>query len=149
MTTPAGTSSTPPTLSADGRRFVDAPRYAVVATLNPDGSALQATIWYALDGDVVVFNSRAGRKWPANLARDPRISFIVVDGEDYIEMRGEVEIDEDPARGQKVIRDLARRYEPEEDPAAQAAKFAEQHRVTFELRPTRIYERFKGNFLKK
>jgi PPOX class probable F420-dependent enzyme len=149
MTTPAGTSPARPTLSADGRRFIDSARYGVVATINPDGSVLQAAIWYALEGDVVVLNSRAGRKWPANLARDPRISFIVVDGEDYIEMRGEVEIDEDPARGQKVIRDLARRYEPQEDPAAQAANFAGQLRVTFELRPTRIYERFQGTFLKK
>jgi PPOX class probable F420-dependent enzyme len=149
MTTPAGTSPATPTLSADGRRFLDAPRYAVAATINPDGSALQAAIWYALEGDVIVFNSRAGRKWPANIARDPRISFIVVDGEDYIEMRGEVVIDEDPARGQRVIRDLARRYEPQEDPAAQAANFAGQHRVTFELRPARIYERFQGTFLRK
>ena len=149
MSTPAGTSPKRPTLSADGRRFLDAPRYAVVATLNPDGGALQAAIWYRLEGDVVVFNSRAGRTWPANLARDPRVSFIVVDGEDYIEMRGEVEIDEDPVRGQKVILGLAERYEPTEDPDAQAAAFAGQHRVTFELRPTRIYERFEGTFLRK
>ena len=82
--------------------------------------------------------------WPANLARDRRVSFIVADGEDYIEMRGEVEIDEDPVRGQKVILGLAERYEPTEDPEAQAAAFAGQHRVTFELRPSRVYERFFG-----
>jgi PPOX class probable F420-dependent enzyme len=140
----AGTSPTPATLSPDGRRFLEAPRYAVVATINPDGSVLQAVVWYDLLGDAIVFNSRAGRRWPANLGRDPRISFIVADGEDYVEMRGEVEIDEDPVRGQKVILRLARRYEPDEDPAAQAAAFAGQQRVTFELRPTRIFERFFG-----
>jgi PPOX class probable F420-dependent enzyme len=140
----AGTSPTPATLSPDGRRFLEAPRYAVVATINPDGSVLQAVVWYDLLGDAIVFNSRAGRRWPANLGRDPRISFIVADGEDYVEMRGEVEIDEDPVRGQKVILRLARRYEPDEGPAAQAAAFAGQQRVTFELRPTRIYERFFG-----
>ncbi|MGD0123172.1 MAG: PPOX class F420-dependent oxidoreductase [Candidatus Limnocylindrales bacterium] len=140
----AGTFPTPATLSPDGRRFLEARRYAVVATINPDGSVLQAVVWYDLVGDAIVFNSRAGRRWPANLGRDPRISFIVADGEDYIEMRGEVEIDEDPVRGQKVILELARRYEPGEDPAAQAAAFAGQHRVTFKLRPTRIYERFFG-----
>jgi PPOX class probable F420-dependent enzyme len=140
----AGTSPTPATLSPDGRRFLEAPRYAVVATINPDGSVLQAVVWYDLLGDAIVFNSRAGRRWPANLGRDPRISFIVADGEDYVEMRGEVEIDEDPVRGQKVILRLARRYEPDEDPAAQAAAFAGQQRVTFELRPARIFERFFG-----
>ncbi|MGA3029319.1 MAG: TIGR03618 family F420-dependent PPOX class oxidoreductase [Candidatus Limnocylindrales bacterium] len=146
MTTPAGTSAKPSTLSAAGRRFLDAPRYAVVATLNPDGSVLQAVIWYALEGDAIVFNSRVGRTWPANLARDPRVSLIVADGEDYIELRGEVEIDEDPVRGQKVIGDLARRHEPDEAArAALLAEFAGQHRVTFELHPTRIYERFVGH----
>jgi len=134
----------PRVLSAQGRRFLDAPRYAVVATLNPDGSVLQAAVWYKLQGDAIVFNSRVGRRWPANLNRDRRVSFIVVDGEDYIEMHGEVEIDEDPVRGQRVIAELARRYEPEEDPAAQIAGFAGQHRVTFELRPARVYERFLG-----
>jgi len=137
----ADTSPTPAILSPDGRRFLEAPRFAVVATINPDGSALQAVVWYDLRGDTIVFNSRVGRTWPANLERDPRISFLVEDGQDYIEMRGEVEIDEDPVRGQKVILELARRYEPERDPAAQAAAFAGQQRVTFELRPTRIYER--------
>lgn len=145
MTAPTPTSSALPALSARGRLFLDAPRYAVVATLNPDGSALQAAVWYRLDGDVIVFNSRVGRTWPANLGRDRRVSLIVADGEDYIEMRGEVEIDDDPVRGMKVIGELAGRYSGGEagrgDPGA---AFAGQQRVTFELRPTRIYERFTG-----
>jgi len=138
-------SPTPATLSPHGRRFLEAPRFAVVATINPDGSVLQAVVWYDLQGDTIVFNSRAGRRWPANLERDPRISFLVEDGQDYIEIRGEAGIDEDPVRGQRVILELARRYEPGRDPAAQAAAFAGQQRVTFELRPTRIYERFPGS----
>jgi PPOX class probable F420-dependent enzyme len=149
MTAAARPSFERPTLTTDGRRFLDAPRYAVVATLNPDGSVLQAAVWYSLEGDVVVLNSRAGRTWPANLGRDRRVSFIVVDGEDYVEIRGEVEIDEDPVRGQIAILEMARRYEPQEDPATQAAGFAGQRRVTFELRPARIYERFQGKFLVK
>jgi PPOX class probable F420-dependent enzyme len=136
-----------PTLSADGRRFVDAARYAVVATINPDGSVLQAVVWYRLDGDTIVMNSRAGRTWPANLGRDPRVSFIVAEGEDYIEMRGVATIDDDPVRGQRTMAELSRIYEPDEDPVAQAKKWADQHRVTIELRPGRIYERFLGNFL--
>jgi PPOX class probable F420-dependent enzyme len=140
----AGSSPTPAVLSADGRRFLDAPRYAVVATLNADGSALQAVVWYRLEEDTIVFNSRVGRTWPGNLGRDPRVSFIVADGEDYIEMRGEVTIDDDPVRGLRVIEELACLYEPERDPADRAAAFAGQHRVTFELRPARIYERFYG-----
>ncbi len=145
MTTPTGASSRP-SLSPAGRRFLEVPRYAVVATLNPDGSALQAVVWYSLEGDVIVFNSRVGRTWPANIARDRRVSLVVADGEDYIEMRGRVEIDEDPVRGQEVIGGLARRYEQDEAAAAALiAVFTGQQRVTFELHPTRIYERFAGS----
>jgi len=130
------------TLSADAKRFLEEPRFAVVATLNPDGTPLQAVVWYALDGDAVVFNSRVGRQWPTNIVRDQRVSFIVADGYDYVELRGRVEIDEDPVRGQEVIAGLTRRYH-ENDGALEAriAAFAAQVRVTFTLRPERIFER--------
>ena len=130
------------TLSAGARRFLEEPRFAVVATLNPDGTPLQAVVWYALDGDAVVFNSRVGRQWPTNIVRDQRVSFIVADGYDYVELRGRVEIDEDPVRGQEVIAGLTRRYhENDESLEARIAAFAAQVRVTFTLRPERIFER--------
>lgn len=134
-----------PALSAAARRFLEPPRFGVVSCLNADGSPLQAVVWYALEGDSMVFNSRAGRQWPTNLRRDRRASLAVADGYDYVEMRGEVEIDDDPVRGQDVIAGLARRYR--EDPEhldSQIAEFAKQQRVTFTLRPTRIFERLSG-----
>jgi PPOX class probable F420-dependent enzyme len=145
MTVPDTTHDLSPALSPAARRFLDAPRYAVVATLNPDGTALQAAIWYRLDGDTIVFNSRVGRKWPRNLERDRRVSIIVVDGQEYVELRGRVEIDPDPELGQAVIADLARRYQPDEKLAeADVASFLGHHRVTFRLRPSRVFERLSG-----
>lgn len=146
MTAIEPTTPVSPALSARARRFLDAPRFAVVATLNPDGSPLGAVVWYRLEGDAVIFNSRVGRHWPANIGRDRRVSLTVADGYDYVELRGEVEIDEDPVRGHAVIADLARRYE--RDAAAVAAQievFATQRRVTFELRPARVFERLSGH----
>ena len=134
-----------PTLSDAARRFLEAPRFAVVATLNPDGSPLQAVIWYHLEGDTIVFNSRVGRHWPNNLERCRLVSFIVADGYDYVELRGEVTIDEDPIRGQEVIARLTRRYRNDEAAVeAQIAGFAGERRVTFELRPSRVFERLSG-----
>jgi PPOX class probable F420-dependent enzyme len=131
-----------PALSDAARRFLQAPRFATVATLNPDGSPLQAVVWYDLDGDTIVFNSRVGRLWPSNLARDPRVSFTVADEYDYLDLRGEVEIDDDPETGQEVICGLARRYQRNEERAkAQIAAFARERRVTFRLRPSRVFER--------
>ena len=103
MTASNRTAPISPALSAAARRFLELPRFAVVATLNPDGSPLQAVVWYNLAGDVIVFNSRVGRQWPTNLQRDRRVSITVADGYDYVDIRGSVEIDEDPVRGQAVI----------------------------------------------
>ena len=145
MTASNRTAPISPALSAAARRFLELPRFAVVATLNPDGSPLQAVVWYNLAGDVIVFNSRVGRQWPPNLQRDRRVSITVADGYDYVDIRGSVEIDEDPVRGQAVIAELARRYQKNRAAAdAQIAAFAKERRVTFELRPTRVFERLNG-----
>jgi PPOX class probable F420-dependent enzyme len=146
MTALDSIASDRPTLSATVCRFLEAPRFAVVATLNPDGSPLQAVIWYRLEDDTIIFNSRLGRQWPTNIQRDRHVSITVVDGYDYIEMRGEVEIDEDPEIGQAIIAGLARRYQPNREAAeAQIASFAKERRVTFRLRPRRIFERLSGD----
>jgi len=130
-------------LSEAARRFLAPPRFAIVSSLNPDGSPLQAVIWYKLDGDSVVFNSRLRRRWPTNLERERRVSVIVEDGYDYLEMRGEVEIDEDPIEAQAVAAELAHRYHDDEAVAAATIEeFSRQQRVTFRLRPTRVFERF-------
>jgi Pyridoxamine 5'-phosphate oxidase len=135
-----------PTLSDAARRFLEAPRFAVIATLNPDGTPLQAVIWYRLEGDTIVFNSRVGRHWPSNTERCRVISLLVAEGYDYVEMRGGVAIDEDPVRGQAVIAGLTRRYQKDEVAAeAQIAGFAKEKRVTFELRPSRIFERVSAS----
>ena len=145
MTASNRTAPISPALSAAARRFLELPRFAVVATLNPDGSPLQAVVWYNLAGDVIVFNSRVGRQSPPNLQRDRRVSITVADGYDYVDIRGSVEIDEDPVRGQAVIAELARRYQKNRAAAdAQIAAFAKERRVTFELRPTRVFERLNG-----
>ena len=129
-----------PALSAPVRRFLEQPRFGTVATLNPDGSPLQAVIWYLLDGDEIVFNSRLGRLWPSNLLRDPRVSITVADGYDYVDLRGEIRCDEDPALGQAVIAQLTRRYQTDEEiAAAQIAGFQGQHRVTFRLRASKVF----------
>jgi PPOX class probable F420-dependent enzyme len=130
-----------PAISVRARRFLEAPRFAAIATLNPDGSPLQAVVWYVLHGDAIVFNSRVGRHWPTNLCRDGRVSLAVVDGYDYVEMHGRVEIDEDPVRGQAVIAGLARRYHDAAKAAEQIAAFSKQERITFTLRPVRVFER--------
>jgi len=68
----------PIALPPAARRFLEVTgRYAVIATLGADGSAHQAVIWYAIDEQGLLVNSRVGRRWPTDLLRDPRVSLIV------------------------------------------------------------------------
>jgi PPOX class probable F420-dependent enzyme len=144
MTAPELTPALSPALSEAARRFLEAPRFGIVATLNPDGSPLQAVVWYRLESNTIVFNSRVGRRWPSNLQRDARVSITVADAYDYVEMRGLVEIDEDPQHGQAVIAQLAHRYMRDRTKAeASIEGFRKQRRVTFRLRPERVFERFR------
>jgi PPOX class probable F420-dependent enzyme len=73
------------------RALLEQPNYAVISTLNEDGSILSAVVWISLEDGVLAVNSAAGRKWPANLDRDPRITVVVYPAEnpyDYVEVRG-------------------------------------------------------------
>ena len=106
------------TLSANARAFLEAPRFALVATTDDDGTPRQAVVWYRLlpDGQILL-NGRLPRRWCANLLRDPRVSIAVVDADSGYRWLGltgvvdEVVQDLEPARNDIVA--LAHRYHPE------------------------------------
>ncbi|WNV88976.1 TIGR03618 family F420-dependent PPOX class oxidoreductase [Umezawaea sp. Da 62-37] len=54
-----------------------APNFAHIATVRRDGSASATPVWVDLEDDLVLVNGMAGRVWPRNLARDPRITVSV------------------------------------------------------------------------
>jgi PPOX class probable F420-dependent enzyme len=71
--------------------LLEAPNYAVVSTLNEDGSILSAVVWVSLENGELAVNSARGRRWPSNLDRDPRVTLIVYPGDnpyDYVEVEG-------------------------------------------------------------
>jgi PPOX class probable F420-dependent enzyme len=73
------------------RALLEAPNYAVVSTLNPDGSILSAVVWVSLEGDELAVNSAKGRNWPSNLDRDPHVTVVVYPSDnpyEYVEIRG-------------------------------------------------------------
>lgn len=132
---------TPPALNPAVRAYLTANRFAVVATVDPDGAPHQAVVWYRLDGDELVVNSAEGRRWPANLRRDPRIELTVPDGYRYVQARGSVTIVDDQAVAQADIAEMARRYHADEPAHAEELirdRFTRQHRITFRFRPSRI-----------
>jgi PPOX class probable F420-dependent enzyme len=122
-------------LTDEMRRFLDEPRFAVLATVNPDGTPQQTVMWFLLEGDELVMNTKRGRKKDRNLVRDPRISVCVEEGYRYLTLTGTLVIDEDPVRGQDGIRRLAERYVGPEQAAAQVdAQYSREERVTLRMR---------------
>ena len=116
------------------RAFLDEVHFAVVATLNADGSPQLTTVWYLRDGDELVFNTAVGRLKERNLRRDPRLAATILsaDGYRFITVKGTVTLDE--ASGQEIIHQLAIRYDgPESAEEQMRSQFSRQQRVTIRL----------------
>lgn len=120
-------------LSDELRAFLAAPRFAVIATINPDGSPQQTVIWYELQGDEIMMNTAVGRIKTRNLERDPRISFCVEDGYRYLTITGRATLNADQAAAQADTAALARRYMTPAEYAPWLVRFQQQHRVTLRL----------------
>jgi PPOX class probable F420-dependent enzyme len=112
--------------------FLDGPRCGVIATHDADGGIWQAVVWYSVSHDSILMNSLDGRHWLANLRRDPRLSLVVAEGEDYVILRGEALVIDDPDRGLVEAQALALRYGS--DPGV----FAGQRRVSVQFHPMRL-----------
>lgn len=113
----------------DGRPF------AVLATLNPDGTPQTSVIWVARDGDVLIFTTHDRRRKARNLRRDPRASVTVFAADDpyrTADIRGRVELVDDPDRRLSV--ELTRRYLGQDPPADPPGS----HRLIGRLTPEHV-----------
>ena len=128
------------------RAFLDDERYATISTIDPDGAPRQAVVWYTLDGDEFVINSRIGRRWPSNLLRDPRIALSVIDTADgarWAGLTGTVRPITDHATTQADIAGMARRYDarrPGRRSGGRSPSFESQDRISFRFRPTSVHD---------
>jgi PPOX class probable F420-dependent enzyme len=92
------------------RAFLGERRFATLASIDPDGAPQLTVMWYLLRGDEVLFNTAAGRRKQANLARDDRVALCVEDGYRYVTMSGRVRPVTDQAAAHADIRALTARY---------------------------------------
>ena len=120
--------------------------YATIATIDTDGMARQAVVWYRMDGDTIVINSLVGRRWPTNLLRDSRISIAVIDsldGERWVGIIGTVEAVTDQPTAQADIAAMARHYHADEPGTADrliAERFTQQQRISFRVHATSAHD---------
>jgi PPOX class probable F420-dependent enzyme len=88
-----------------------------IATIGPDGTPHLTTLFYVLEDGMVAFWTYGRSQKVVNLRRDPRITLLVEDGEDYFELRGVTiqgkarlveEYDDIRALGARVAKRMAR-----------------------------------------
>ncbi len=88
-------------LSDDALALLAGKNYAVLATINPDGSPHSSVMWVGHDGNDLLFSTVEGRVKHRNMLRDPRVSVTVIDSadpENYVELRGRVSMTPDVGR---------------------------------------------------
>jgi PPOX class probable F420-dependent enzyme len=96
------------------RELLDAKAFAVLSTVNADGSPQSSVIWATHEGDQVMFSTILGRRKTRNMQRDPRVSLCVYDPDHpyrYVEVRGTVDITEEG--GPELIQRLSLAYDGE------------------------------------
>ena len=122
------------------RTFLDRPRFGTLSTIDADGAPFAAVVWYDLEGDTILVNTAEGRRWPANLRRDPRCSFMVEDRYDYVQVLGRAQIDEDQERGQAQLKQVAAKYLTNPELLATTLKrLGAMQRILIKIVPDQIF----------
>jgi PPOX class probable F420-dependent enzyme len=126
-------------LDESTRTLLDAPNFAVVATLTASGAPHTSTVWYLRDGDTILISVTADKLKARNLARDPRISLTVSDrGNPYhsVDLRGTAELVDDPEKALPAR--LAERYLG--DAGANPPEPAAVRRLVVRVTPAKVTE---------
>jgi PPOX class probable F420-dependent enzyme len=116
--------------------------HAVISTRNPDDSILNTVVWINSEDDDVAVNSAVGRKWPANLERDPRATVLVMEQGNpynYVEIRGTATGTEEGA--DEHINALTKKYiNQDEYPFRQPG----EQRIKFRIKPEHVRHQKQG-----
>lgn len=68
--------------------FVNSSRTGTLATIGPDGQPHLTAMWYAVIDGEIWLETKAKSQKAVNLRRDPRVSFLLEDGDTYDTLRG-------------------------------------------------------------
>jgi PPOX class probable F420-dependent enzyme len=131
-------------LSEKARAYLQELRFAVLATINQEGTPQLTTMWYLLEDDgTILMNTKVGRVKERNMRRDPHVSICIENGYDFLTINGTVEMVDDPEIAQRDIYRLSKRYHGEAKARRQMEeKFSKEIRVSLRLKPESILEYF-------
>ncbi len=123
--------------SALASQFIDGVSFATLATVMKSGAPHTSVLWITRDGDDVLFSTVVGRQKHLNMQREPRVSLLVIDGQNpyrYLEVRGTVAMTEEG--GRELIDRLADKYTGRA--VYTADEGTDNVRVVCRLSPTKI-----------
>jgi PPOX class probable F420-dependent enzyme len=100
-------------LPDDVRTLLEAPNFAHIATVLPDGGPHTVPVWIGLEGSRIVFLTSPNSRKARNLERDPRVAISITDRNQphsMAQLRGRVveRIEGDPAW--EIIDRLSQKY---------------------------------------
>jgi PPOX class probable F420-dependent enzyme len=91
--------------------------YAHIASVAAGGSPQSNPVWFEWDGSRLLFSTIKSRAKYKNLKARPAVAVSILDPDEpyrCVELRGVVEIDEDPVRGKAFINKMAHKYTGED-----------------------------------
>lgn len=93
--------------------LANAPNFAVLTTLFPDGRPQSSVVWIGSDGEHLLVNTEVHRVKSKNIENDPRVTIVIIDNENpyrYAEAEGEVVEKVTGNEARAHIDELSRRY---------------------------------------
>lgn len=93
------------------RKLFDGKNFAVLSTLEADGTPHSTVVWVKRDGDDLVFALPRSRRKTANLNRDPRAAVVIFDAADpyySVQVQGTASLEDDPDG--TLVEELSHKY---------------------------------------
>ncbi|MFD7020612.1 PPOX class F420-dependent oxidoreductase [Streptomyces sp. NPDC059161] len=127
-------------LSDDLKNLIDeAPVFATVATVQPDGSPQLSVTWLMRDGNDLLISTTRGRRKEQNLRRDPRITVMINPPNapyTYAEVRGAATMTTEG--GPELINELSRKYTGKDYADFNPASADDAERVVVRIAPRKV-----------
>jgi PPOX class probable F420-dependent enzyme len=122
--------------------FISKNKWAVVTTLRSDGSPTSSVVFFAREGDTLIFSTTLDRVKAKTVQRDARMAFCVIDEGSpfgYVTVEGPASIDPGENVPGHILVNEAMRGTAFTPSADYAEKLKESKRVIIRLMPDRVH----------
>ena len=125
----------------DQDAFINRQKWATVTTLRKDGSPTTSVIFYAREGDTLIFSTTKGRIKAKTLLNDPRLAITVLDEGapfGFVSVEGTATIEENDIIPGHIAVNRVMRGPGFVPPEGFEARLRSEGRVIIRLTPTRV-----------